>query len=430
MRNLFVLFFSLLILLSACVNSVTVITPNDFKGSDIERIRAAIDAARETTHKITIPSKNSNGTDKWVIDSAILLPGNMTVILDNCTIQLSDSCRDNMFRSDNAGVGITDPKWIHNIHIIGEGNVLLKGADNPRSTGDEERTLTLTPEKVKPWSIDSANNVGRVSYGSDAGKEGRRQRGDWRNMMILIAYVDGFSIKNVKIENSHAWGMSFERTHNAEIADINIYNPETMMIKGVEKKVFNKDGIDLRQGCKYFRMRNITGINGDDLIALSNLDTPPFYHSNGDIRSCQVTSTKWYGPEDDIEQVFITNCQTNYGGVAIRASGDQGIHHVYVNGVITKSRPDTKPPYGGSRFSLLLGGRGYGELSQPGKINNIYAMNLMGDGKSLVKIEAPAANCTFSNGIYTGNGPAVWYVIDKKETKNINESNIIKVSPE
>jgi polygalacturonase len=392
-----------------------VITPNDFTGSDIERIQAAVNAAKATTHKIVIPQSNSNGGNSWKIDRAILLPGNMTVILDNCVIQLSDSCRDNMFRSDNVGVGITDPVWNHNINIIGVGYAVLKGADNPRSTGDAYRTLALHPAK------------GRVSYGSDAEKEGRKQKGDWRNNLIQIAYVDGFTLKNVKIENSHAWAISFERCRNAELSDIRFNNPETIIVNGVEKKVFNKDGINLRHGCKYFRINNITGINGDDLIALSSLDAAPYYHTNGDINSYQVTSTKWNGPEDDTEQIFITNCQTNYTGVAIRASDSAGIHHVYVNGVITKARPDMPPPYGGSPYTLLAGGGGYGKSSVPGKINNIYAMNLVGDGKTLVLIESPIADCVFMNGVYTGQGTsAIKYTIDKTDVKAVQEINVIK----
>ncbi len=396
-----------------------VITPNDYEGSDIERIQAAIYVAQKTTRTVVIPKRNSNGTNKWEIDSAILLPSHVTIILDNCTIQLSDSCRDNMFRSDNVGIGIANPTWNYNIHIIGIGYALLKGASNPRSTGDAYRTLTLTPEK----------EVGhRVSYGSDAGKSGRKQKGDWRNNLIQIAYVDGFNLKNVTIENSHAWAISFERSRNAEISDIRFKNSETVFINGCQKIVYNKDGINLRHGCKYFRINNISGINGDDLIALSSLDVAPFYHSNGDVNSYQVTSTKWNGPEDDTEQIFITNCQTNYTGVAIRASGNASIHHVYINGLITKARPDTQPPYGGSPYTLLVGGKGYGEDSTPGKINNVYAQNLIGDGKSLILVESPIVSCTFMNGIYTGTAPfAITYTVDKAETKNINEINLVKV---
>jgi polygalacturonase len=322
-----------------------------------------------------------------------------------------------MFRSDNVGIGITNPEWNYNISIVGIGDVRLKGADNPRSTGDAYRTLTLTPVK------------GRVSYGSDAGKKGAKQKGDWRNNLIQIAYVDGFHLKNVKIENSHAWAISFERTHNADLSDLRFHNPEIILINGIQKKVYNKDGINLRHGCKYFRIHNITGINGDDLIALSSLDAAPYYHTNGDVNSYQVTSTKWYGPEDDTEQVFITNCQTNYAGVAIRASDEASIHHVYINGVITKERPDTPPPYGGSPHVILVGGGGYGKPSLPGKINNIFVTNLMGDGnRSLILIESPIADCVFMNGIYTGSGPEpIVYTIDKKKTKNIDAANLVKV---
>ncbi|HEY0667373.1 MAG TPA: glycosyl hydrolase family 28 protein [Sphingobacteriaceae bacterium] len=400
-------------------NYHTDITPNNFTGTDIQRIRAAIASAKGTTNKIVIPKRNSNGTNIWKIDSAILLPANMTVILDNCIIQLSDLCRDNMFRSDNVGIGITNPKWVQNISIVGIGDVVLKGADNPRSTGDAYRTLVGTNQK------------GRVSYGSDAGKEGLKQKGDWRNNMIQIAYVDGFKLKNVTIQNSHAWAISFERTKNAEISSIRFNNPEYIRVNGEQVKTYNKDGINLRHGCKYFRINDITGINGDDLIALSSLDVAPFYHSNGDINSYQVTSTKWSGPEDDTEQVFITNCQTNYTGVAIRASDLAGIHHVYINGVITKARPDTPPPYGGSPYTVLIGGLGYGDASIRGKINNIYATNLFGDGKSLILVQSPVADCQFINGIYTGSATsAITYSIDKKITKNIVEVNLIKVPAE
>ena len=70
------------------------VTPNDFEGSDTRRIRLAVEAAKGTTNSVTIPRRNANGTNVWMIDSAILLPSGMTVILDDCTLQLSDSCRE------------------------------------------------------------------------------------------------------------------------------------------------------------------------------------------------------------------------------------------------------------------------------------------------------------------------------------------------
>ncbi|MBF6627203.1 MAG: hypothetical protein ITG04_01675 [Proteiniphilum sp.] len=398
------------------------ITPNQFEGNDTQRIQLAINEAAGTTGKVVIPAHNSNGSGVWLLDSAVLLPSNITVILDNCTVQLSDKSRDNMFRSDNVGIGITDPKWNQNIKIVGVGSVVLKGAINPRATGDAFRTLTQDPEKTR------AEGIFRISYGSDAGVKDTKQKGDWRNIMILMAYVNGFELSNVKVENSHSWGISFERVSNAVIENIRIYNPEVINTGKKEVKVFNKDGINLRHGCKNFKISNVSGINGDDLIALSSLDVEPNYHSNGDINSYQVTTTQWRGLMDDTEYIIISNCSTNYTGVAIRASDDAGIHHVYINGVITAERPDIPAPYGGSPYTLLVGGKGYGKKSEPNKIHNIFATNLIGDGKNLILIQTPLHNSAFTNGLYSGKAEsAITFDTNEEECTKITYTNLIKL---
>jgi polygalacturonase len=364
-----------ILVLESCTQQT--ITPNQFEGNDIQRIRSAIEAAKTSTRKVTIPSRNANGTNIWLLDSAILIPGNMTILLDNCTIQLSDQCRDNMFRSDNVGIGISDPVESENISIIGMGDVILKGADNPRATGDGARTLTLNPAEEKEkgnW---------RVSYGSDAGKEGKKQKGDWRNIMILMAHIDGFKLKNINIENSHAWAVSFERVKNADISGIRIDNPEEIKIDGKKVLVSNKDGINLRHGCKNFRIDNISGRTGDDFIALSSLDTGADGHDTGNLDSASI-------------------------------------HDVYIDGLICRE-------WNGYTNSILIGGIGYGKPSHPGKINNIYAMNITGSGRSLILIEAAIADCSFINGIYTGDGDQIiTYKIDKSKTTNIISRNLIK----
>lgn len=245
------------------------VNPNDFDGTDTERISQAIQKAKNTSNLVRIPRVNANGTNIWMIDSAILLPSNLTLILDNCTLQLSNSSRDNMFRSDNVGLGITNPEWNENINIYGIGKAILKGASNPRSTGDGARMLTLNPKEEQ----DKGN--WRVSYGTDAGNPEMKQKGDWRNIMMLIGYVKNFTIKNVRFENTHGWTISFERTIGAELSDLTIFNEEFVRVNGEQHMVSNKDGINLRQGCKNFRIDNISGVTGDDFIALSNLDTAP-----------------------------------------------------------------------------------------------------------------------------------------------------------
>ncbi|MBR5868187.1 MAG: hypothetical protein IKZ21_01970, partial [Clostridia bacterium] len=75
------------------------------------------------------PRTLSPDRDWWLLDRAILLPQDTTVILDNRKIKLSDPCRDNFFRSANCGIGFPDPQPLRNIRILGKGLALLEGAD-------------------------------------------------------------------------------------------------------------------------------------------------------------------------------------------------------------------------------------------------------------------------------------------------------------
>src|SRR5699024_7788860 len=170
-------FFAFLLLIGCGRRRLQPITPNQFKGSDTKRIQTAVNKAAETTRRVVIPAINSNGSGKWLIDSAILLPSHITVILKNCTLQLSDNSRDNMFRSDNVGIGIKNPKWNYDIRIIGIGDVLLKGAKNPRATGDARKILSLDPRKdIEEGKGDKLPPHYTFTYGTDASKEGVKQK--------------------------------------------------------------------------------------------------------------------------------------------------------------------------------------------------------------------------------------------------------------
>lgn len=393
-------------------SAVLSISPNQFEGSDSERIQAAITAAKGTTNKIVIPEPNANGTNVWSVDSAILLPSNMTVVLDNCTIKLSDECRDNMFRSDNVGLGVKDFVWNHNISIIGVGDVNLYGADNPRATGDGTKELSLTPDEDR-----KKRGIYGISYGSDAGKEGEKQVSDWRNIMILIAYVNRFSLRNVNIHYPHSWAVSFERTWNADIADIRFNNPGTRIINGNHRRILNQDGIDLRQGCKNFRIDNISGHIEEDCIALSSLDC-------GEESPHMVTPAKWYGPEDNIEQIFISNIKTGISGVAIRGTDKAGIHNVFINGLVSELARGVFMPQ--AYPTIHIGTGGYGKLSEQGKVRDIFAINISGAGENLIHIDAPVENCCFMNGILRSDGEIINYSDRVKcKTKNVVLKNMI-----
>ena len=221
-----------------------VVTPNEFDGTDVERINRAIDAAAAAGCRVVIPRVNVRGgqrQDVWLIDSAILLRSHTTLELDNCRIKLSDRCRDNFMRSANCGLGITDIQPMQNIHIRGIGHAVLEGADRPRATGDSGKT------------------IGAKTYGTDAGVAGESQTGDWRNIGILLAFVEGFSIQNIAIQDSHGWAISLERCAHGTLRDIDFASSGFKVIDGTRQTILNQDGIDLRLGCHDILIENITG---------------------------------------------------------------------------------------------------------------------------------------------------------------------------
>lgn len=181
------------------------VTPNDFEGTDVERINRAIDAAAKAGCRVVIPRANLRGGqryDTWLLDSAILLRSETTLELDNCHIKLSDRCRDNFIRSGNCGLGITEIRPMRNIHIRGIGHVVFEGAEHPRATGDSGKT------------------IGARTYGTDAKVVRESQTGDWRNIGILLAFVEDFSIENLAIKDSHCWAISLERCAHGRLRDL------------------------------------------------------------------------------------------------------------------------------------------------------------------------------------------------------------------
>lgn len=262
-----------------------------------------------------------DGRDYWLIDSAITLPSHTTLILDDCTVQLSDRCRDNMIRSGNVGIGIDNPSTASDIHIKGIGNAVLKGADHPRSTGDSSKPLAnpcpfLDDDLIAlaPWVSEEEKRTGNLefwtkhlhSFGTDAGKPGERQFGDWRNIGILFGFVSDFSIEGIKIVESHGWGISLESCTNGKVSHIEFDARMSKNIDGMLQNIENEDGINLRNGCSFIEISDITGQTGDDVIALTAIKSTD-RHQNGDVASTHVLTHDWSRRYAGIHDVLIRN---------------------------------------------------------------------------------------------------------------------------
>ena len=70
---------------------------------DSDSIQRAVDLAAERgIGKVVIPRINERtGEPKWIITKTVKLPSDMTVVLDNCFMQMADGVGGGFFASDN-----------------------------------------------------------------------------------------------------------------------------------------------------------------------------------------------------------------------------------------------------------------------------------------------------------------------------------------
>jgi len=386
------------------------ISPNDYSGTDTERINQAIQTAATGCGHVTIPRVNVAGDGArniWLLDSAILLPSDITIELQDCHLKLSDACRDNFFRSANCGLGVQTIQPLSNIHLLGVGNPILEGADHPRATGDSAKTL------------------GANSYGTDAGRAGESQTGDWRNIGILLASVENFSIHNLTIIDSHCWAISLEYCAHGILRDIDFRSAGNKIIDGVQQTLLNQDGIDLRQGCRDISIENITGYTGDDLIALTGI--PHAAAMAGELASTMISghNSLPVNERDDICRIVLRNikgyCQGGHQIVRLLNSSGIRLYDIIIDGLLDTSPPevqcyatvrigDANPKWGGvtplgDTFRILITnviGRSRHHILLAGSLTDSIIANMIchgGENEPLTLQSGPemASNVTLSN---------------------------------
>lgn len=432
MKHLTVVFFAILFLAASLVFgetgvsvsdvnttpaevSSTTITPNDFEGSDSERINHAVIAAAATGQRTVIPRINrakDGPREVWLIDTAILVQSGTTLELENCHIKLSDRCRDNFIRSGNCGLGIADIAPMSDIHIIGVGNVLLEGADHPRATGDSAKTL------------------GERSYGTDAGVAEESQTGDWRNIGILLAFVERFSIENVRIKDSHCWAISLERCAFGSIRDIDFASTGSRMIDGQAATILNQDGLDLRQGCHDITIENITGYTGDDLVALTNILGSN--SESGSTGSTMVSAKIDRGNGlDDIRYVTLRNlrgyCAGGHHIVRFLNASGLKIHDVILDGLVDTSGSGKR-----CKAALKIGDSNpkWGGATPLGDTYRILVSNIMSRAEHTILIAGSLSESIVTNVIkYDAPGDPVTYESGLQNVRQVEFSNVRAMIP-
>ena len=346
------------------VSGTANITPNDYTGTDTEKIQAALNYTAANKLTLYIPKKDGINTP-WNIESAILLKSNTTIIVDGAILKLTDTSRDNIFRTENCGFGIVSPFTVlENIHIKGINGATLEGADDPRSTGGNKILVS------------DSTNVWNKSYGSDANVPGESQYGDWRNYGILLAYTDNFSINGFTLEKLHSWGIEMEKCKKGSVKNIvgSLYEART--INGSTKYIRNLAIVQFINGCSDITIDNISGHSADDNIAATILNTG---ESEGVYDTLQVTGDTITGSLSDCFNIIIKNvvCSTQHNTIRIWNIQNTKIYNVTIENITdTTSLPYTT----NSVLNLGYVGGDYGAVGSLGEvydfnINNIYNNN-------------------------------------------------------
>lgn len=412
---------------------------NDYKMStDSETLEKAI-AMRDADGIVLIPPRVSDiepERDWWLIDRAILLEENMTVVMQNSTIKLSDKCRDNFFRTANCGIGTEFPERIKNVHIIGMGSGTLVGADHPRATGDGGKILANPcPYEVEdlcrmaPWipkERRSAETIGFMdrhdhSYGTDAGKDGESQYGDWRGIGILFANTENFSIKNLRIADSHGWGISLEECAYGSVEKITFDACMSKVIDGLRSNMENQDGVDVRNGCHHITISDISGKTGDDVIALTAIADSD-YRPGGSMCSTHVMHNDWSKRDRNIHDITIKNvtAHSDLCFVIRLLPAMSYIWNVVIDG-ITDTTPDDAT-HGGT---ILLGGSDYGE-NLPKSMRGIVISNVISNCDKGIIVASELCDSVISNVVNLRKNTPLISVERENSMINVKTENLVQ----
>lgn len=401
-------------------------TPDTFAGSDNERVQAAINAAAAAGGgTVVVPPRVPDAASRrtyWLLDHAILLPSDITLVLDGCKLKLSDHCRDNFIRSANCGIGVTDVRPLHNIHIVGEGHAVLEGADRPRASGDSAKTKTLSSDAV--WH-QGAPYV-PVSYGSDADKPDAKKTGDWRNIGVLLAAVEGFSLRNLTLVDAHAWGISLEHCCFGTIRDLVFSAQGGKEVDGAFRLMRNQDGLDLRQGCHDITIDGVSGNSGDDLVALTAIRDPS--QLAGSLESTMVTGFDPDVKREHVYNIIIRNIRGSAGGnqlIRFLNTGGIEMHTIVLDGVI-----DTASGRELDRAVVTIGDSNptWGGITPLGETRGFIITNVQGRAQYLVEIRGSLCDSVISNLIYTEQQhAAVAYTSGREHVRNLTIANTVLV---
>lgn len=355
------------------------ITPNlvgIVGNSDSESIQNAIyEAKRIGENKITIPVKNERtGESVWIIDKTILLPSDMTVVLDGCRLRMADNVYCNMFRNELARTeeGLRSENEQKNIHIIGIGQAILDGG---LPNGLDEYT------QFKNGKPGVANNI-----------------------LIYLHNVCDFSLEGFTVTDQRYWAIALMFARRGRVTNLSFRLTRHELDTYLPWRF--QDGVDLRVGCNNILIENIEGEIGDDLVALTALSNP---HNE--------EAERVEGRDRDIHDITISDIRGISNMCAIirlLCHFGQKIYNVSISRVFDVSRPTLDAR---AQMVLRIGDdcydyyrRDYTKRVKLGEMFNITIDGVWSRGLSALNVSTCVKNLTARNiHVHSDGGYAVLF---------------------
>lgn len=296
------------------------------------------DAKAAGQNEIVIPAVNpATGLPGYQIGTTVWLSSDTTVILDGCYMRFNDGVMCNMFASKGAWAESDDPELMagqRNIRILGRNGAAFDGGN---SNGKTEKTV----------------------------QNGERMM--W-NCFVLMRNVDGFEVSGIRAQSSRYWCFTFLYGRNGSIHDIEF---------DCRNEKPNQDGIDLRQGCHNIDIYNLTGVTGDDTVALTAIGRNDAWHTVKGITDI------------DIHDVTIRNvragCSGGHGVIRLLAQDGKKVYNVAISDVYDGAlEGNGKACYGLLRIGDV---RYFADTPQAfGDINGITVENVVSAAKAAIYV--------------------------------------------
>lgn len=354
-------------------------------GGDSDNIDARIAEACQPggSRTVTLGRNPQREDGVWMTTRAILLPDDFTLVLDNCRVELAPGTRDNIIRNAGA-LGYRRITPNRNIKVLGKGDAVLCGG----------KSNHFAPTRSGDWN-------------------------GWRSMGILFASVTGYELAGFTMEETQCWGISQEsgcsrgRVHDIRFRDTN--------------KMLNQDGIDVRKGCHDIVIENISGVCGDDMVALTGIRKPTGTPQSKGF-SCYQISGCWPEADDDIHDIVIRNirARSSGGNGIIRLLTQDGIkmHHITISNVVetadvTRGEPTCKG-------TLRVGDTGYWSIRccEMGEMRDIVIRDVKSASKVGVLIRGKLADSSIL-GVTVPSGAEKYKIVAPIRNVSLDEGEFL-----